>query len=826
MTRRPLMIALCAIMLALVSHTAVEAFPGLPDISIPGLGGGNTPDQWFATGLADAVTDVPFLDHYDPAMRVPAQEMPRGIDGEMMLGPGAYDLWAQSYCLTPGGHRPGGGRGDGYVFAPAKGKGASTVDTILRNAWMHPEIDQHDIQVLLWALIAQTPFNQLDPKLQHVAETLLSKKDLDAMHQAANMNQIGEILSQASAYLPGPVQQILNAESTLRGMLSGALPAYNEIESIAVAVGEATHMDGDREIPTGRWSYNPNGYFISFFPEGYTQTLIEVVNPGSLRISIDKIGRVSCVADQSGNSVEIDYDEKAFALQGDATVKVCPFKTVRFKQIVAYQPDKPVTLEVQGKGYALVGLPGGQATPPAGAGSLRSVPARYRDAVALRKQVESLTANICKINKKPEDAASRKSMIPVLVNIASCAEGLREMLLAESPDQGTLANPVYEAFMAGVVVFGENVRKPGSAREDDACRLVAYGEGAGALHRALYGNAKRLAQGGRVAYDGGDGAHVGPKWLKPFEPSNSISQPGNQSRQRLGLSSRNSDHDSSRPPGRRNPRRDKEKDPDKDTWKNKEILVKARECMGYIENMTDLSSLFDDPAQFATGKATSGLGLDMQGTVKDGMFNMIFENAGIISASLGGDPPRPDFNEVTMPEKVDIAAVCQGLKQPPAADSLLGVMLELDSVLRAARIARDRLGGAVQAGNAAAVERQGMVLVELKRRAGLLWMKAATRLEQAADRAEKRGLNATPEQASAALARLKSAGFNKAEQEAAKRLGWSAQHLDEIRAHRLSLTPTSYSKPLAEALREIAASYRELGEMWACLPTVDALRKY
>ena len=47
------------------------------------------------------------------------------------------------------------------------------------------------------------------------------------------------------------------------------------------------------------WSYNPNGYFISFFPQGYSQTLVEMVNPGSLRISIDKIGRVSRVADQN-----------------------------------------------------------------------------------------------------------------------------------------------------------------------------------------------------------------------------------------------------------------------------------------------------------------------------------------------------------------------------------------------------------------------------------------------------------------------------------------------------------------------------------------------
>lgn len=801
MKRRAFPLLLCAAMLLLTLVGTGQAFPGLP--SLPGLGGG-APEPWFATGLVDAVTDVPFLDVYDPAYRVPVQEMPRGLQGEFLLGPGAYDLWAESYCLTAGAHRPGAGHGDGYAYAPAKGKGGPIIQTILRNAPMHPEIPQHDIQVLLWALIAQSPFDELDPKLRQTAEVLLDKNGLDALRKAAQARQTAEILSQVAGYLPGPVQQILNAESTLRGMLSGALPGYGQIEAVAMALGEPGTHKGDREIVKGRWSYHPNGYFVSFFPESYTSTLVEIVNPGSLKVAVDRQGRVTRVSDQAGNGVEVVYESKAYSIPGESGMLICPFKTVRFKKVIPWKPEAPVVLELEGKGYALVGSPAGDTAPPAGQGALSTLPARFRWTVAHRKQMEALTASICKLHKQSADIKARTDMLPLLVNIGGFAQGLRETLIEVSGRDPkadvSLANPAYEAWQAAVVVFGESVKKPATGRENGF---------------------RRVASRDLLAGDWDNAPGPGPKWLKQWDPSKDVSQPGNQGRQRLGLSGRGRNDENRRPPGRRNDRKNPDPDsPDKDAWKNKDILVKARECMGWVEGIGNLGSAMDDAGQFAVGQAQSRVGIDFQGTVKDAMFDFIFESAGQISQSLGGDPPRPDFDQVTLPAPVDLTTVFQGMKKAPPSDGGLATALELESVLQAAQIARDRLGGAVNAGNAEGVYRQGMVLVELKRRAGLLWVRVADRLDALAERLEKApNAGATPPAPQSGPAQ----GFTKADVEAAKRLGISSERLEAIRQQRLSRTAGTGGQPPAEALRQIAAAYRDLGCMWACLPAVPGL---
>lgn len=801
--QRWLAVLLCASIFLAVASSPSCAFPDLP--GIPGLGGGAR-EQWFATGLPDAVTDVPFLDVYNPSYRVPMQEMPQGLHGDFLLGPGAYDLWAESYCLTPGAHRPGAkGHGDGYAYAPPKGKGAPIVQSVLRNASLHPDIPQHDIQVLLWALIAQTPFNELDPKLQQIARELIDKNGIEQLQKAAQARQTAEVLSHVVGYLPGPVQQILNAESTLRGMLSGAIPGYGEIEAIAVAAGDPEAQKGDREIVTGRWSYNPDGCFVSFFPSGYQGTLVEVVNPGKLRIAIDKRGRVTRVADQNGNSVETVYDDNVYAVPGEPGLSVCPFKTVKFCKVIPWQPDAPVTFEVQGQGYTIVGMPQGQAEPPAGPGLLSTLPARFRWTVTHCKQMEALTASICKLNKRPEDNKARKDILPILVNVGGWAQGLRVVLLSQEASgkkvDVSLANPAYEAWQAAVVVFGEAAKKPTPAFEPGGPRLAASG---------------------LLVADWDDAPGPAPGWLKPFGPADGVSQPGNQGRQRLGLSGRGN-RDRNPPPGRRrDPNRDRNQDddsPDKDAWKNKDILVKARECMGWVEGISDAASFLDGPAEYAIGKAT-----DVQGGVKDAMFDWMFESAGQISQSLGGDPPRPDFDQVTLPAKVDIQALCKGMKPLPSPDGLLGTTLELDAVLQAAQIARDRLGGAVAANNAQGVYRQAMVLVELKRRAGLLWVRTADRLDEAATRVEKRKIVATPQQAAAYRARMTKAAFNKVELEAARRLGISPERLEEMRKRRLTLEQTPSSRPLSDVLRDVAAAYRELGEMWSCLPAVEGLK--
>src|ERR1044071_6985444 len=105
----------------------------------------------------------------------------RTPNGGFVLQPGYYMLQDQSYCLKAGTHGPGGG--DGYLYGPPKGPAGDGVMTIVRNSVNHPEIHQHDIQLLLWAIIARAKFEDLQPELKSVASRLLTPRQLAALNR-------------------------------------------------------------------------------------------------------------------------------------------------------------------------------------------------------------------------------------------------------------------------------------------------------------------------------------------------------------------------------------------------------------------------------------------------------------------------------------------------------------------------------------------------------------------------------------------------------------------------------------------------------------------
>src|SRR5919199_3685887 len=178
----------------------------------------------------------------------------------------------QSYCLKAGTHRPGGG--DGYLYAPPKGPAEDAVMSIVRNSVNHPEIHQHDIQLLLWAIIARAKFENLSTELKAVAARLLTPRQLAGLNRSA----LDFIPSQVMDRMPGPVRQIAQAEQSLRSMLtSGA--SFSEMERVAVLAGMAPPGPGSVEVPSGRWSAHPDGYMIRYIPSGYSTTRVEIWVP-------------------------------------------------------------------------------------------------------------------------------------------------------------------------------------------------------------------------------------------------------------------------------------------------------------------------------------------------------------------------------------------------------------------------------------------------------------------------------------------------------------------------------------------------------------------
>lgn len=238
---------------------------------VPNVLGGKAP---ITTSLPDARWGDASKDGFTP--REPKRslmQLQRTPNGGFVLQPGYYSFHDQSYCLHAGTHGPGGG--DGYLYAPPKGSAEDAVMTIVRNSVNHPEIDQHLIQTLLWAIVARAKFENLSTEHKAVAARLLTPRQLAGLNRSAL-----DLISGAGLPIdmPAPLRRIAEAEANLRQALTGG-GSYGELERLAVLTGAAPMGPGSQEIPRGRWSAHPDGYFIRYLPESYTNTMVEIWVP-------------------------------------------------------------------------------------------------------------------------------------------------------------------------------------------------------------------------------------------------------------------------------------------------------------------------------------------------------------------------------------------------------------------------------------------------------------------------------------------------------------------------------------------------------------------
>lgn len=227
------------------------------------------------TSLSDARWGDPSKDNFVPASPKRALlELPRSANGGFILQPGYYSFHDQSYCLQAGTHGPG--KGEGYLYAPPLGAAKDVVIAIVRGSVEHPDIDQHTIQALLWAVLARAKIEDLSGELQAAAARLLTPRQLAGLNRGVvDMLSSGLIADN----LPSEVRSVLQAEADLRRKLSSPGTSFRELEQVAVLAGMAPIGEGSIEVPSKRWSQHPDGYWVRYLPNGYSNTVVEIWVP-------------------------------------------------------------------------------------------------------------------------------------------------------------------------------------------------------------------------------------------------------------------------------------------------------------------------------------------------------------------------------------------------------------------------------------------------------------------------------------------------------------------------------------------------------------------
>ena len=295
----------------------------LDKTSLHRLSEGNPP---VTTGLDNALTGIDFLDRYKPSTFAPLGAQRQDASGAFRVGPGAYDFVAESYCLHAGTHGPGGG--DGYVSAPLQGSKRDAVQRILQNAVAHPEIPQQDIQVLLWSILARTRIADMPRKTQLTAARLLTPAELVTLNGGAIGLVTDRAWGESNQSLPPAVRRAFEREAQFRQMLSTVGASFVEIERFAVLGGDPTPDSASRKIPEGRWSYHPGGYFIRFFPSGYSRTEVQVYVPEPMTIVRDNADRIAWIIDQAGTRVDVGDVDRVTDRRPTVTRQAAAWRTL------------------------------------------------------------------------------------------------------------------------------------------------------------------------------------------------------------------------------------------------------------------------------------------------------------------------------------------------------------------------------------------------------------------------------------------------------------------------------------------------------------------
>jgi hypothetical protein len=773
--------------LALLCTAKANAFkfPKIP--KIPGVGGGlKIPgvdallkrEPVLSTSLADTVPEIPDLDDYDPQTFSPLVEVPRDAKTDFLRYPGLYQFEAQSYCLHAGSYGPR--KGNGYLYAPLKGKRAEVIDHILRNSVKHPEVPQRDIQLLIWSILSETKVDKMPDKLQDTAKILLTKKEISSLSSGALDKLPPEVSSQVKAKMPPLARMAFDAENQLRGMLSQqTLPVYSEFERVAVLTGDPPaelRSKNEEDVHSGRWSYHPNGYFIRMFPTSYSHTTVQIYEPENFDIERDDQGRITRIRDPRGNIIETTYADSSIHTNGD-NLRGWAFSSVRFVTTGdAAHPGARQEKTWKNTGWTWTGDATGDGNVASQSAPFNDAQTRYQAAQKYCIQMNALNKNLNR-NKYQQIAAGSAARIN-LSNLAHYRAALQQ-LTATATDAWVIAqvDMVTNAWQSELQAELESSKRTAAAQDTSKVLFPLIGF---QRVRALKSFDEGSFAGGGF---GGGGAGM----------------PGNPGRQRLAQSSR---------PAK------KGGGPD--------AIDRAKRATGRMSDANDVVTI-----------ATGGLGGYISGWIPGKMFggilDFIFDNGRKITDALNMDPPRDDVNIYAMPEKMTVPPIAPSAtlsaERAQAWNSVMDASVEMLANLRAAHISVDRHGGALQANDAKWIYNQGAAIVHYKKEAGISMITLANRLDELVkiSKAEKiKDPAVSTANMRAYQERLRANGFTKEELEAARLIGLTEGDLSQIKKERLAADPQrANGKNMESSITEMSKAIRGLGIHLNSLPPIQ-----
>jgi hypothetical protein len=213
-------------------------------------------------------------------------DLPQTEYGGFVLKPGFYEADFRTYCLQPG--TPDPRKGDAYYQGPVTGYRKDIVETVLLNSRDKREIDQKNIQLLLWSVVSGSNFNSLGYDVQSDAMKLLSPKQIFELKGGV----MGLIKNASSS------SGLLNTNNDMLRLFATGIKSYEAYEKIAI------RSERSKVIKSGvkydQWYKQKENYYIRYFPESYKKVKIQVYIPNDILDNENKLNGDHLVFDPTG----------------------------------------------------------------------------------------------------------------------------------------------------------------------------------------------------------------------------------------------------------------------------------------------------------------------------------------------------------------------------------------------------------------------------------------------------------------------------------------------------------------------------------------------
>jgi hypothetical protein len=221
-----------------------------------------------APALTTGIADLIHLDSLPPTVEpsgfASLLKLDRTDDGSFILKTGIFEAYVQSYSLEP---NDCANRAAGFYAAPIKGRRAEVIAAVLKQAELHPDVPQGDIQPLLWAIVSGADLEKMPAPVQHTAARILPQ-DLLAQLRGPVQAQAAE-----KALMSWLNQRVHNPAAKQSAAIAGKWSGGN-----SQAVGSQAGGLGE-PVLRGTWAQMAGGWFVRYLPEGCAKTKVQVIVP-------------------------------------------------------------------------------------------------------------------------------------------------------------------------------------------------------------------------------------------------------------------------------------------------------------------------------------------------------------------------------------------------------------------------------------------------------------------------------------------------------------------------------------------------------------------